>query len=136
MARGVNKVFLVGTLGRDPEIRYLANGDAVANFSVVTNEQWKDKQTGEKKESSEFHRCVAWRKLGEICGEYLKKGSQVFIEGKLQTRKWNKDGVDHYTTEIQVRDMQMLGGKPQQQQQPAQAQKPAADDDFQDDIPF
>jgi len=107
----VNKVILVGNLGRDPETRYMPNGEAVTNFSIATTETWKDK-SGEKKEATEWHRITMYRKLAEIAAEYLKKGSSVYIEGKLQTRKWtDKDGVEKYTTEIIGDVMQMLGGK-------------------------
>lgn len=106
----VNKVILMGGLTRDPEVRYMPNGEAVANFSLATSETWKSKD-GVKQEKSEYHNVVAYRKLGEIIGEYCKKGSQVFIEGKLQTRKWEKDGVTRYTTEIIADKMQMVGGK-------------------------
>ena len=113
MARGINKVILVGTLGRDPETRYMPSGGAVTNFNLATSEQWKDKQTGEKKESTEWHRVVLFNKLAEIGAEYLRKGQQVYIEGALRTRKWqNKEGHDQYTTEIVASDMQMLGGRP------------------------
>ena len=94
----INKVVLIGRLGRDPEVRYTADGQAVANFSVATSEKWKDKNTGEMQERTEWHNIVAWRRLGEICGEYLAKGKLVYIEGKLQTRSWEKDGVTRYTT--------------------------------------
>jgi len=152
MARGINKVILVGNLGRDPEIKYTASGGAIANLTIATSESWNDKQTGEKVEKTEWHRVVAFQRLAEIMGEYLKKGSQVYIEGKLQTRKWqDQNGQDRYTTEIVASDMQMLGsradaGAPAQaggggfrraansQQEPAQ---PAYDNDFaDDDIPF
>jgi single-strand DNA-binding protein len=113
MARGINKVILVGTLGRDPETRYMPSGGAVTNLNLATSEQWKDKQTGEKKESTEWHRVVLFNKLAEIGAEYLRKGQQVYIEGALRTRKWqNKEGQDQYTTEIVASDMQMLGGRP------------------------
>jgi single-strand DNA-binding protein len=106
---GVNKVILVGRLGRDPEIRYTPSGAAVANFTIATSEEWRDKESGEKQERTEWHRIVAWRRLGEICGEYLKKGSQVYIEGRLQTRDWeDRDGNRRYTTEIIAQNMQML----------------------------
>lgn len=106
----MNKVQLIGRLGADPEVRYLDNGDAVATFSMATSEKWNDKNTGEKQERTEWHRCVAWRRLGEVCGEYLKKGKQVYVEGKLQTREWtDKDGVKRYTTEIVLSNMEMLG---------------------------
>ena len=108
---GLNKVMLIGRLGRDPEVRYTQDGAAVASFSIATSEKWNDKATGEKKERTEWHRIVAFRKLGEICGEYLSKGKQVYIEGRLQTRSWEKDGVTRYTTEIVASDMQFLGGK-------------------------
>ncbi len=107
---GVNKVILVGRLGADPEVRYTPSGVAVANFSIATSEEWKDKNTGEKKEQTEWHRIVVWRRLAEICGEYLHKGSQVYIEGRLQTRSWeDKDGNKRWTTEILALTMQMLG---------------------------
>jgi single-strand DNA-binding protein len=112
MARGINKVILVGNLGQDPEVRYTANGAAVANISVATTEQWTDRQSGQKQERTEWHRIVLFGRLGEIAGEYLRKGSQVYIEGKLQTRKWqDQNGQDRYTTEIVANDMQMLGGR-------------------------
>ncbi|MFV1972348.1 MAG: single-stranded DNA-binding protein [Thiohalobacterales bacterium] len=145
MARGINKVILVGNLGSDPEVRYTASGDAVANVNVATAESWKDKQTGEKQERTEWHRVVMFRRLGEIAGEYLKKGSQVYIEGKLQTRKWqDKNGNDRYTTEIVANDMQMLGSRGgsssynnESAPPPAQpATASAGADDFDDDIPF
>lgn len=164
MARGVNKVILVGTLGNDPEVKYMPNGGAVTNLSIATNEAWTDKNTGQKQERTEWHRIVAFRRLAEIMGEYLRKGSQVYIEGKLQTRKWqDQSGQDRYTTEIVANEMQMLGGRsggtgdfsgsnnnnqsqhsatPNQQQPPQQPpqQQSAAPaqnfDDFDDDIPF
>ena len=109
---GVNKAIVVGRLGRDPEVRYTPDGTAVANFSVATSEEWKDKATGEKRERTEWHRIVAFRRLGEICGEYLSKGRQVYIEGRIQTRDWeDKDGVKRYTTEIVASQMQMLGSR-------------------------
>jgi single-strand DNA-binding protein len=112
MARGINKVILVGNLGKDPEVRYMPNGNAVANITIATSESWKDKTTGENQEKTEWHRVVLFRRLGEIAGEYLKKGSQVYIEGKLQTRKWqDNNGQDRYTTEIIANEMQMLGGR-------------------------
>ena len=116
---GVNKVLLIGRLGKDPEIRYTQGGDAVCNFSVATSESWKDKNTGEKKEKTEWHRVVAFRRLGEICGEYLAKGKQVYIEGRLQTRSWEKDGITRYSTEIIADQMQMLGDRGSNQQEPA-----------------
>lgn len=153
-SKGVNKVILVGNLGQDPEIRYMPSGGAVANISIATSESWKDKATGEQKEKTEWHRVVIFGKLAEIAGEYLKKGSQVYIEGTLQTRKWtDQAGVDKYTTEIVVAMngvMQMLGSKPaqghpqqsgqqQSQSQPTQSQKTAAVNqtpDYDDSIPF
>ncbi|MBZ0072390.1 MAG: single-stranded DNA-binding protein [Gammaproteobacteria bacterium] len=112
MARGVNKVILVGNLGKDPEVRYMPNGGAVANVAVATSEQWKDKQTGEQKERTEWHNVVFYQRLAEIVGEYLKKGSQIYVEGSLRTRKWqDKSGNDRYTTEIIASEMQMLGGR-------------------------
>ena len=112
MARGVNKVILVGNLGKDPEMKYTASGAAIANLTVATSESWNDKQTGEKKEQTEWHRVVFFRRLAEIAGEYLHKGSQVYIEGKLQTRKWqDQNGQDRYTTEVVGNEMQMLGGR-------------------------
>ena len=132
----VNKVILVGALGRDPEVKYMPNGEAVANFSMATSENWKDK-SGAKQERTEWHNIVAYRKLAEIMGEYLKKGSPVYIEGKLQTRKWEKDGVTRYTTEIIADSMQMLGSKPSggedAQRQDSKTYVPM---DFEDDIPF
>lgn len=140
---GVNKVILVATLGKDPEIRYTGDGKAVANLSVATSESWKDKQTGQKQEQTEWHRIVAFGRLAEIMGEYLSKGSQVYLEGKLQTRKWqDQNGQDRYTTEIVANSMQMLGGKQNQQQsqhQPAPQKgtpQPGGFDDFDDSIPF
>lgn len=112
MARGVNKAILVGHLGRDPEVRYSPSGAAVANISIATTESWKDKQTGENQERTEWHRIVFFGRLAEIVGEYLKKGSQIYVEGRLQTRKWqDNQGNDRYTTEIVASDMQMLGGR-------------------------
>ncbi|OOZ42425.1 single-stranded DNA-binding protein [Solemya elarraichensis gill symbiont] len=151
--RGVNKVILIGNLGKDPEVRYMPNGNAVANITVATSETWKDKNTGEQQEKTEWHRVVMFHRLGEIAGEYLKKGSKVYLEGKLQTRKWqDNNGQDRYTTEIVADQMQMLdsrggsapmgggGGAPAKQQQSndngfsQQSEPPAAD--FDDDIPF
>jgi single-strand DNA-binding protein len=109
----VNKVIIVGNLGRDPETRYMPNGEAVTNVAVATTESWKDKNSGEKKEVTEWHRITFYRKLAEIAGQYLKKGSSVYIEGRLQTRKWtDKENVERYTTEIIADSMQMLGGRP------------------------
>ncbi len=145
MAKGVNKVILIGNLGQDPEVRYMTNGNAVANATLATSESWKDKNTGEKQEKTEWHRVVFFRRLAEIVGEYLKKGSKVYIEGKLQTRKWqDKDGRDQYTAEIVADQMQMLdsrgGGfednRPAQQSAPAAAPAPTQDSGLDDSIPF
>jgi single-strand DNA-binding protein len=112
MSKGINKVIIVGNLGKDPEVRYSANGAAIANLTIATSEQWTGKQSGQKQEKTEWHRVVMFNRLGEIAGEYLKKGSQVYIEGKLQTRKWQDNtGQDRYTTEIVANEMQMLGGR-------------------------
>ena len=113
MARGINKAIIVGNLGRDPEVRYTANGSAVANVTVATSESWKDKQSGERQERTEWHRVVFFGRLAEIVEEYLKKGSQVYIEGSIRTQKWQdkESGQDRYTTEIVARDMQMLGSR-------------------------
>jgi single-strand DNA-binding protein len=136
----VNKVIIVGNLGKDPEVRYTGSGEAIANITVATTESWKDKSTGEKKEQTEWHRIVFYRKLAEIVGQYLKKGSAVYLEGKLQTRKWtDKEGAERYTTEIVADSMQMLGGGPKQEGAAKPAQKPndAAKYDFADEqIPF
>jgi single-strand DNA-binding protein len=156
MARGVNKVILVGNLGKDPEVRYSPNGGAVANITLATSESWKDKTSGEKQEKTEWHRVVFFGRLAEIAGEYLKKGAQIYVEGRLQTRKWqDKEGKDRYTTEIVAGEMQMLGsregrGAPSEFDQssdegrsagraPATSAgggKPSAPGDFDDDIPF
>jgi single-strand DNA-binding protein len=112
MARGINKVILVGNVGGDPETRYMPSGSAVTNLTIATNETWKDKQTGEKKERTEWHRVAMFNRLAEIAAEYLRKGSQVYIEGKIRTRKWqDKEGQDRFTTEIIADEMQMLGGR-------------------------
>ncbi|MDX1507609.1 MAG: single-stranded DNA-binding protein [Woeseiaceae bacterium] len=112
MARGINKVILVGNLGQDPETRYMPSGGAVTNFTLATNESWKDKQTGEQKERTEWHKVAMFGRLAEIAAEYLRKGSQVYVEGRLQTRKWqDRDGNDRWTTEIIANEMQMLGGR-------------------------
>lgn len=146
----VNKVILIGNLGRDPETRFLPSGSAVANISVATTDTWKDKTSGEKKEATEWHRVVFFGRLAEIVGEYLKKGSQVYVEGRLQTRKYEKDGQDHYSTEIVADTMKMLGsrsgmgtGEPREMREtPAAgesrpAKKPAGQfQDMDDDIPF
>ena len=153
MARGINKVILVGNLGADPETRYMPSGSAVTNLSVATSEQWKDKQSGEQKDRTEWHNVVFFGRLGEIAGEYLRKGSQVYIEGKLRTRKWqDKEGNDRYTTEVVANEMQMLdsrgggssdfnqgqGGQSQSapQSAPSQAAPAPVNNDFDDDIPF
>ena len=150
MARGINKVILIGNLGQDPEVKYMPNGNAVANITVATSESWKDKNTGEQVEKTEWHRVVFFRRLAEIVGEYLKKGSKIYIEGKLQTRKWqDNNGQDRYTTEIIANEMQMLdsrgsgGGNDfnqdhsgQQQSSSSQAAPAPANNDFDDDIPF
>lgn len=144
MARGVNKVILIGNLGRDPEVRYSPNGGAIANITLATSESWKDKNTGEQVDKTEWHRVVFFRRLAEIAGEYLKKGSKVYIEGKLQTRKWqDKDGNDRYTTEIVANEMQMLdsrgGSANYNQDEPAansSQPEPMPAGDFDDDIPF
>ena len=148
--RGINKVILVGNLGRDPEVRYAASGTAVTNITLATTDSWRDKSSGEKTEKTEWHRVVLFGRLGEIAGEYLRKGSQVYIEGRLQTRKWEKDGIDRYTTEIVASEMQMLGGRGgdtapmpssgYDQGEASNNRSPASStdgpDDFDDDIPF
>lgn len=165
MARGINKVILVGNIGGDPEVRYMPNGNAVATISVATSETWKDKETGNKQERTEWHRVVCFNRLGEIVGEYVRKGSKLYVEGSLRTRKWqDPQGQDRYTTEIVASDIQMLDGKGQTsgsgygdsqpmfqqesqgapaarkpQQQTAQASQTAAQAAFEeldDDIPF
>lgn len=148
MARGVNKVILIGNVGGDPETRYMPNGNAVTNITLATTDSWKDKQTGKLQERTEWHRVVLFGKVAEIAGEYLRKGSQCYIEGRLQTREWEKDGVKRYTTEIVVDmngSMQLLGGKSdgggqqqtQRQQQRQQPSQQPAPQDFDDsDIPF
>lgn len=145
-SRGVNKVILVGNLGKDPETKYMPSGDCVCNFSLATSESWNDKQSGEKVEKTEWHNIVMFRKLAEIAGEYLRKGSQVYIEGKLRTRKYtDKNGVDRYITEIEARDMQMLGSRGGSggtsasgnvSSAPAPAAAAGSGGDFDDDIPF
>ena len=147
MARGINKVILVGNLGADPETRYMPSGSAVTNIRVATTESWKDKDTGDQKENTEWHRVVFFGRLAEIVAEYLRKGSQVYIEGKLRTRKWqDSDGNDRWSTEVRANEMQMLGGRPGSNA-PAQAPAPAAAQvgadvpqpppgEFDDDIPF
>ena len=157
MARGINKVILVGNLGADPDTRYMPSGKAVTNIRIATSESWKDKQTGDQQERTEWHAIVLYDKLGEIAAEYLRKGSQVYIEGSLRTRKWqDKEGKDRYTTEIIARDMQMLGGRggggagaggggmggeePRRSRPAAQEDRssppPADEGGFDDDIPF
>lgn len=165
MARGVNKVILIGNVGGDPEVRYMPNGNAVANVTLATSDSWKDKQTGQQQERTEWHRVVFFGRLAEIVGEYVRKGSKLYVEGRLQTREWEKDGTKRYTTEVVVDingQMQLLdsrgqGGSegmasrpqqsrpaaPQQQQQYAQQPAPAQQpqqmpdyDSFDDDIPF
>ncbi|HTO56955.1 MAG TPA: single-stranded DNA-binding protein [Pseudomonadales bacterium] len=163
MARGINKVILIGNLGRDPETRYTQGGSAVTNLRVATAESWKDRQTGEQQERTEWHSVVCFARLGEIAGEYLRKGSKVYIEGRLQTRKWqDKDGNDRYSTEIVANDMQMLdsrgggggdgdappmrqsGGRPAARGDNRTEREPSYDasatsdfaDDVDDDIPF
>ena len=161
---GVNKVILVGNLGNDPDVRYTQSGDAIANISIATSDTWKDKNTGQQQEKTEWHKVVLYKRLGEIAGQYLKKGSKVYIEGKLQTRKWqDQSGQDRYTTEIKALEMQMLDsrepGQNQQYQggqntphnppspqrggragsggaQPRQQNAPPSNTDFDDDIPF
>jgi single-strand DNA-binding protein len=150
----VNKVILVGNLGKDPEMRYMPNGDAVANITLGTTDTWKDKTTGDKKEATEWHRIVCFRKLAEIAGQYLKKGSEVYVEGSLKTRKWqDKEGQDRYTTEIVADTMQMLGSRQgmgsgdvsprdagadsrSTAAKPAAAAPGSSFNDFEDDIPF
>lgn len=156
MSRGVNKVILVGTCGQDPEVRYLPNGNAVTSLSLATSEAWTDKQTGQKVEKTEWHRVVLFGKVAEIAGEWARKRSLLYIEGKLQTREWEKDGIKRYTTEVHVDmrgTMQLLGGKPQGQQpgqapdrqpqqrraapqQQSQQAAPPDHESFDDDIPF
>lgn len=165
-SRGVNKVILVGNLGADPDVRYTQNSTPIANLSIATSESWKDKQTGEPREQTEWHRCVAYRRLAEIAGEYLKKGSKVYVEGRLQTRKWTgQDNVERYTTEVVINEMQMLDSRNENQSgsaptSPAPESQPqrsglgssipsgqksprrkepepfSPGDDFDDDIPF
>ena len=158
MARGINKVILVGNLGADPETRYMPSGGAVTNVRLATSDSWKDKQSGEQQERTEWHRVVFFNRLAEIAAEYLRKGSQIYVEGRIQTRKWQgQDGADRYTTEIVGNEMQMLGGRassaggyqsggassgsggsPRQSEPapPARAGPGSAMEDFDDDIPF
>ncbi len=152
---GINKAIIVGNLGQDPEIRYMQDGTAVTTFRIATSETWNDKQTGEKREKTEWHRIVAWRRLGEICGQYLSKGRQVYVEGKLQTRSWEQDGITRYMTEIVASTVQFLGGgreegmaaRPRPAARPAAAPagnqmydqgypEPPMPDQQEDDIPF
>lgn len=147
MARGVNKVIIVGNLGNDPETKYMPSGSAVTNLSVATNESWKDKQTGEQKERTEWHRVAMFGRLAEIAAEYLRKGSQIYIEGKLRTRKWqDQQGNDRYSTEVIADEMQMLGGRSGSGAPamgggtggppPAPPAQGGSGGDFDDDIPF
>lgn len=151
---GVNKAIILGHLGRDPEVRYTANGTAVCNLSVATSRTWKSKESGERQEETEWHRCVAYDRVAETLGEYLEKGNMVYLEGRLKTRKWtDKDGADHYTTEIIVESFTFIGGKnrdddrPTREQrenraaakeraQPAKQKTSTGFDDMEDDIPF
>jgi len=139
MARGINKVILIGTLGKDPEIKYMSNGSSVANISIATSEQWNDKQSGEKKEKTEWHNLVFFGKLAEVVGKYLKKGSSIYIEGSLQTDKWqDKQGNDRYTTKIKCNQMQMLDkkGDNNRSEQVPQAVPQDNPTSFSDNIPF
>lgn len=153
MARGVNKVILIGHIGTDPDLRYMPSGNAATTLSVATNESWKDKQTGERQERTEWHRVVCFNRLGEIAGEYVKKGSRVYIEGSLRTRKWqDQQGADRYTTEIVASDLQMLDAKgtvsggdfadmssapaPRAQAKPKAAPEASSAEALDDDIPF
>ncbi len=129
----LNKAQIIGNLGKDPEIRYTQDGRAVASFSIATTDKWKDKATGENREKTEWHRVVSYNRLAEICGEYLSKGSAVYVEGKLKTRSWEKDGVTRYTTEIEAFTMQMLGTRTHNDQHPDQRPEPEPPED---DIPF
>lgn len=160
MARGINKAILIGNLGNDPDIRYTASGTAIANISLATAESWRDKNSGEQQERTEWHRIVFFGRLAEVVGEYLRKGSQIYVEGRIQTRKWqDKEGNDRYSTEVVANEMQMLGGRggagagapmntdsqaraPEARNTAPPPDKPAARsgaapaDDFDDDIPF
>jgi single-strand DNA-binding protein len=141
---GINKVILIGRLGSDPEVRYTPSGSAVANFNIATSDEWKDKESGEKKERTEWHRIVAWNRLGEICGEYLSKGRQVYVEGKIQTRSWeDREGNKRYTTEIIASDIHFLGGRDSSDSARPSAGPPLPDSPEpplpapeEDDIPF
>lgn len=139
----LNKVILIGNLGRDPESRYMPNGDCATSFSIATTDKWKDKQTGKPKQSTEWHNITAFRKLGEICGQYLKKGSQIYCEGKLVTQKYtDKDGIEKYSTKVIIDTMQMLGGKQSEssEEKNPKQEKTILDgglnDDIDDQIPF
>ena len=149
MARGINKVILVGNLGQDPETRYMPSGKAVTNLRLATSDSWKDKQTGEQREQTEWHSIVIYDRLAEIAAEYLRKGSQIYVEGRLKTRKWqDKEGKDRYTTEIIANEMQMLGSRggeragaearsePRSAPSQERAPQPAPAGEFDDDIPF
>jgi single-strand DNA-binding protein len=141
MANGINKVILIGRLGQDPETRYTQSGAAITNITVATTDSWKDKASGERQEKTEWNRVVMFNRLGEIAGEYLKKGSQVYIEGRLQTRKWqDQSGQDRYTTEIVAKELQMLGSRHGEQSntwhQQQSHQQPQVDDGFDEDAPF
>ena len=143
---GVNKVIIVGNLGQDPEVRHMPSGDAVATISVATSETWKDKKTGENQERTEWHRIVFYKRLAEVVGEYLSKGSKVYVEGSIHTKKWtDKQGVDRWTTEIHGKELQMLSGKsdyksssvkPDVPHKSSAAQEFTADESFDDDVPF
>ncbi len=154
-SRGINKVILIGNLGQEPEVRQMPNGNAVTNITIATSESWKDKNTGEQRENTEWHRVVMFNRLAEIAGQYLQKGSRIYIEGHLQTSKWqNQQGIDQYTTEIVAKEMQMLGSSSQRLNKNTSSQKidnkaddsimpegiwefdPKHLDDFEDDIPF
>ena len=149
MARGINKVILVGNLGRDPETRYMPSGGAVTNVSIATSKSWRDRDSGEQKERTEWHRVVFFNRLAEIANEYLKRGSKVYVEGELRTREWEREGQKHYTTEIVANEMQMLdsrgeggmgamsgGGSAPSRSQQSDDSGPPPSDDFDDDIPF
>ena len=154
-SRGINKVILVGNLGNDPEVRYMPNGNAVANISLATSDSWKDKTSGEQQEKTEWHRVVFFNRLAEIVEQYVKKGSKLYVEGRLQTRSWEQEGVKRYSTEIVASEMQMLDGRagpqetndnafgqsqrppePSQSEGQSKAAQPANFDNFDDDIPF
>ena len=145
MAGSLNRVTLIGNVGKDPEIRYQPSGEAVANFSLATSTTWTDKTSNEKKENTEWHRCNAWGRLADVVGQYVKQGSKIYVEGELRTRKWEKDGVTHYTTEIRVGQMILLGSKgggdasstsSASRAKPAPAKAASGFDDVDDDIPF